>query len=167
MQRDKLLEDLWRFIHLHSVCQRTLTIASLVLTFDILRIVNNEVAVPHHWEIHWQLTDFHSLVQILEATDDEMRSRSRWDREMEVKVKKREKKDKKERRISVGGLGIGIPMIPCRCCATSFQSYPKVTSSLHQRADKVRSHKKWDRWAEAWTSPLAFAEDVLNCLLCP
>lgn len=54
-----------------SVCQHMLTAASLVLTLDILRVINNEVAVPHHREIHRQLTDFHSLIQILEAKDGE------------------------------------------------------------------------------------------------
>ena len=58
-----------RFVSLHPVCQLMLTAAALVLTLDILRVINNEVAVPHHREIHRQLADFHPLVQILEATD--------------------------------------------------------------------------------------------------
>ena len=82
-------------IHPHPVCKHMLTAASLVLTLDILRVINNEVAIPHHREIHRQLTDLHSLVQILQA-----------------KKKKRKKKAEdgggmqKERRISMRGLGI-------------------------------------------------------------
>lgn len=37
-----------RFVQLHPVCQYMVSAASLVLTLDILRIINNEVAVPHH-----------------------------------------------------------------------------------------------------------------------
>ena len=57
-----------------------LTVASLVLTLDILRVINNEVAIPHHREIHRQLTDLHSLVQILEAKKKRQRRmrRRRW-----------------------------------------------------------------------------------------
>ncbi len=35
-------------VHLHPVGQNMLIAASLVLTLDILRVINNEVAVPHH-----------------------------------------------------------------------------------------------------------------------
>lgn len=72
-----------------SVCQHMLTAASLVLTLDILRVINNEVAVPHHREIHRQLTDFHSLIQILEAKDGEKEGER--DKEIGVKVEKRQK----------------------------------------------------------------------------
>lgn len=58
-----------RLVRLHPACQRMLTAAPLVLTLDILRVINNKVAVPHHREIHRQLADFHSLVQILKAKD--------------------------------------------------------------------------------------------------
>lgn len=54
-----------------------LSAATLVLTLDILRVINNEVAVPHHWEIHRQLTDLHSFVQILDSRDGE-KERKRW-----------------------------------------------------------------------------------------
>lgn len=110
-----------RFIHLHPACQHMVTTASHVLTLDILRVIDNEVAVPHHREIHRQLTDFHSLVQILEAEDSE---KERWE--------KRKEQRQKERRISMGGLGIEIPTSPCRCSTMSFQSYPQVSSSHHQ-----------------------------------
>lgn len=78
--------------------QHMLTAASL--TLDILRVINNEVAVPHHREIHRQLTDFHPLVQVLEAEDGEKEGGR--DREMAVKVEERQT----EGRISMGGLGI-------------------------------------------------------------
>lgn len=54
---------------------------------DILRVINNEVAVPHYREIHRQLTDFHSLVQILEAKDGE---KERGGGDGEIGVEKRE-----------------------------------------------------------------------------
>lgn len=92
-----MLENV-RFLHLHPVCHM-LTAASVALTLDILWVINNEVAVPHNREIHRQLTDFHSLIQIL---DDGWRERGRKNREMGVKAEKRQK----ERRISMRGLGI-------------------------------------------------------------
>lgn len=69
-----------------------MTAASSILTLDILWVINNEVAVPHHREIHGQLTDLHSLVQILETKDGEEEVET--DREMWVKMQK-------ERRISI------------------------------------------------------------------
>lgn len=67
-----------------------LTAASL--TLDILRVINNEVAVPHNGEVHGQLADFHSLVQILEAKDGERWWWWGW--------------GERERRVLMEGLGI-------------------------------------------------------------
>lgn len=57
-----------RCAHLFPICQHVLTAASF-LTLDILWVINNEVAVPYHREINWQLADFHALVQILEPRE--------------------------------------------------------------------------------------------------
>ena len=69
-------------------CFLLLTAASPVLTLDILRVINNEVAVPHYREIHGQLANLHSLVQILETKDGEKEREK--DREMWVKRQKRD-----------------------------------------------------------------------------
>lgn len=54
-----------------SVFWYILTAAFPVLTLNILWVINNEVAIPHYREIHGQLTNLHSLVQILETKDGE------------------------------------------------------------------------------------------------
>lgn len=92
---------------------------STVLTLYILWVVNNEVAIPHHWKIHRQLTDPHSLIQVLEARVSEAETEKR------ITVEKR----KKERNISMGGLGIGIPVSSCVAVEATFPSY--VTANLH------------------------------------
>lgn len=42
-------------------------LTAAALTLDILRVINDKVAIPHDGEVHGQLADFHPLVQILEA----------------------------------------------------------------------------------------------------
>lgn len=74
--------------------------ANVVLTLDILRVINNEVAIPHHREIHRQRTDFHSLVQILQGPKMETGKIQRDG----VKVEHRQ-------RIQIT---IVIPVNPCR-----------------------------------------------------
>lgn len=65
---------------LNPVNQRVLTAAFRLLTLDILRVINNEVAVPHHREIHRKLADLHPLIQILEAPDGEEERRWKQDK---------------------------------------------------------------------------------------
>lgn len=44
-------------------------------TFDVFRIINDEVSIPHHREIHRQLTDSQAFIQILQTERERKRER--------------------------------------------------------------------------------------------
>lgn len=133
---------------LYPVWQHFLIAAHPVLTSDILWVINNEVAVPHYWEIHRQLTDFHSFIQILEGKDG------------------REEK-KKRRGFQWVDLEFSIPMIPCTCCTTVHLT--EVTSTLHHVIiHELTMWKETGRLHRSLNLPiLAFEYPALKNSLCP
>lgn len=76
------------------------------VTFNLPGIVDDEIAVPYDGEVHCQVTDLHTLVQVLQKQEQRMRGvcgectqGGRKSRRQEIKKKKIEK--------DIGGRGGG------------------------------------------------------------
>ena len=74
------------------------------VTFNLLGIVDDEIAVPYDGEVHCQVTDLHTLVHVLKSRDAEWgRECAREERKSEIQEIKRNKKKDRERQKGCGG----------------------------------------------------------------
>lgn len=65
-------------------------------TFNLLGIVDDEIAVPYDGEVHRQVTDLHTLVHVLKK--QKQRARENAVSGAREKVKDRQRREKKKKR---------------------------------------------------------------------
>lgn len=67
-------------------------------TFNLLGIVDDEIAVPYDGEVHCQVTDLHTLIHVLKRREREGKSGGRDGGSQRDRVKRERKKWKKRAR---------------------------------------------------------------------
>lgn len=50
-----------------GVTERSKLYPEVLLTFQVLRVVDDEIPIPHHGEVHGQVADVHPVVLVLQG----------------------------------------------------------------------------------------------------
>ena len=82
------------------------------VTFNLLGIVDDEIAVPYDGEVHCQVTDLHTLVHVLQSRYSRVRECAQEERKSEIQEIKRRKKNDRERQKGGGGGGERMKVQP-------------------------------------------------------